>query len=116
MPVQRGKTICFIDNSNVFGGQRTWRIDWEKFANYLERGGPVWQTYFFASEQDPPRAIQSDFYKFLKERLRWEVVLFDLGQRTQRCSACGAQETVPVEKGVDVGLAAKMLMLAFNKA
>ena len=66
MPVQRGKTICFVDNSNVFGGQLAagWRIDWQKFATHLDSTGPVWQTFFFASEQDPPRAIQTDFTGF----------------------------------------------------
>jgi uncharacterized LabA/DUF88 family protein len=118
MPVERGRTICFVDNSNVFGGQRSvgWRIDWQKFAAHLDSTSPVWQTYFFASELDPPRAIQTDFYRFLKEQLRWELRLYDLGQKTQRCSSCGNQERLPAEKGVDVGLATKMLMLAFNKA
>lgn len=118
MPVQRGKTICFVDNSNVFGGQRAsdWRIDWQKLATHIDTNGPVWQTFFFASEQDPPRAIQTDFYRFLKEQLRWEICLYELGQKTQKCSACGNRERLPAEKGVDVGLATKMLILGFSKA
>lgn len=114
MPSQRGKTICFVDNSNVFNGP--WRVDWEKFQSHLEQGGDVWQTYFFAAEQDPPRAIQSSFYRFLKAQLHWEVVLTELGQKTVTCHSCQHKETVHAEKGVDVGLATKMLMLAFNKA
>lgn len=118
MPNNRGKTICFIDNSNIFKGQQAvgWRIDWGKFQNEIEKDGPIWQTYFFASEEDPPRAIQTGFYRFLKDQLRWEVVLYDLGQKRINCNHCGHQETVPTEKGCDVGLATKMLMLAFNKA
>ena len=114
----RGKTICFIDNSNIFGGQQAvgWRIDWSKFQNEIEKDGQVWQTYFFASENDPPRAIQSSFYKFLKEQLHWEVILYELGRKTIRCNQCQKEEAVPTEKGVDVGLATKMLMLAYNKA
>src|SRR5215208_1793062 len=52
MMTSRGKTICFIDNANVFYGQQDsgWRIDWEKFIKHLEQDEPIWQTYFFASE------------------------------------------------------------------
>lgn len=118
MSNQRGKTICFIDNSNIFHGQQAvgWRIDWGKFQGKVEEEGPIWQTYFFASEEDPPRAIQSAFYRYLKEELRWEVVLFELGKKTVTCDRCNQTRTVQAEKGADVGLAAKMLMLAFNKA
>ena len=64
----RGKTICFIDNSNIFHGQQAvaWKIDWEKFQKEMEKDGEIWQTFFFASEEDPPRALQTNFYKFLK--------------------------------------------------
>jgi len=118
MADQRGKTICFIDNSNIFHGQKAvgWRIDWGSFHTKIEQEGPIWQTYFFASEEDPPRAIQSNFYRYLKENLRWEVVLFELGKKTITCENCSQTRTVPAEKGADVGLATKMLMLAFNKA
>ncbi|MBM3243184.1 NYN domain-containing protein [Candidatus Poribacteria bacterium] len=118
MPIQRGKTICFIDNSNIFKGQQDlgWRIDWSKFQTKIEEDGSIWQTYFFASENDPPRAIQSTFYRFLKEQLRWEVFLYDLGKKTIKCNQCGHSEVVPTEKGADVGLATKMLILGSNKA
>ena len=118
MSNQRGKTICFIDNSNIFHGQQAvgWRTDWGKFLNEIQKDGPIWQTYFFASEEDPPRAIQSNFYRYLKETLRWEVVLFELGKKTVTCDNCNQSRTVQAEKGADVGLATKMLMLAFNKA
>jgi hypothetical protein len=118
MPINRGKTICFIDNSNIFHGQQSagWRIDWQKFKVKMEEDGLIWQTYFFASENDPPRALQNSFYQSLKKNLRWEVVLYDLGRKTVNCNGCGQSEIVPTEKGVDVGLATKMLMLAFNKA
>ena len=118
MPNSRGKTICFIDNSNIFHGQQAvgWRIDWEKFQQFLEQSGQIWQTYFFASEEDPPRAIQTRFYQFLKNQLRWEIVLYTLGEKSVHCQNCGQSETVPDEKGTDVGIATKMLMLAINRA
>lgn len=118
MPTPRGKTICFIDNSNVFGGFKAagWRIDWAKFQRYLEQSEPIWQVHFFASEQDPPRAIQTEFYRYLKDHLHWEVHLYDLGKKTHTCSGCGNKDTTPTEKGVDVGLATKMLILGVNRA
>jgi len=114
----RGRTICFIDNSNVFLGQlsKGWRFDWEKFESKLEQKGDIWQTHFFASENDPPRAMQQGFYKSLRDNLRWEVHIYDLGRRTTKCTSCGNTDTVKAEKGVDVGLATKMLTLGVNKA
>ena len=118
MTTTRGKTICFIDNANIFHGQHDagWRIDWEKFQHYLEKDEPIWQTYFFASETDPPREEALGFYQFLKEQLRWEVVLYPLGKKTVRCQHCDHTDTVLTEKGVDVGLATKMLTLGLNQA
>ncbi len=118
MSATRGKTICFIDNGNIFYGQQTagWRIDWQKFLQYLEQDSQIWQTYYFASQQDPPRDEETAFYTFLKEELRWEVSIYALGKRTITCSKCRHTKTVPVEKGVDVGLATKMLMLGMNQS
>jgi uncharacterized LabA/DUF88 family protein len=118
MSATRGKSICFIDNANIFHGQQDmgWRIDWEKFARYLERDGEIWQTYFFASEHNPPLPAESSFYQFLKEQLRWEVSLYQLGRKTINCNSCNQSHTLPAEKGVDVGLATKMLMLGINQA
>lgn len=114
----RGRTIIFIDNSNVFHGQMTagWRIDAKKLQNYLSREGEIWQTYIFASVSDPPRYQQTNFYKFLKNDLRYEVLLYELGRKTVKCFNCGKIRSVRVEKGVDVGVATKMLTLANNRA
>jgi uncharacterized LabA/DUF88 family protein len=117
MAASRGKTICFIDNANIYHGQvDNWRIDWQRFIAFLQQNGEVWQTYFFASETDPPSDSATAFYQFLKEEMRWEVVLYPLGKKTMRCNECGHEHTTYAEKGVDVGLATKMLMLAVNQA
>lgn len=118
MATERGKTICFIDNANIFHGQQEagWRIDWEKFIKYLEEGGEIWQTYIFASEHNPPLPQESSFYQFLKEQLRWEVMLYPLGLHTVTCNSCDHKHTTFVEKGVDVGLATRMLTLGINQA
>lgn len=118
MPLGRGRTVCFIDNSNIFHGQQSagWRIEWQRFVQHFEQHDQIWQTYFFASVQDPPRAAQEGFYKYLKEQLRWEVVLYSLGTKTVTCNNCGHSEMIATEKGADVGVATKMLMLGMNKA
>ncbi len=118
MATDRGKTICFIDNANIFHGQRDegWKIDWRKFGRYLEESGEIWQTYFFASYQEPMASEQEAFFLFLKESLRWELKLYALGKRTASCRNCGHEATQPVEKGVDVGIATRMLTLAMNQA
>jgi uncharacterized LabA/DUF88 family protein len=114
----RGRTIGFIDNSNVFHGQRTagWRIDAKKLHSYLEREGDIWQVFFFASVTDPPRFQQTNFYGFIKNEMRYEVLLYELGRKTIRCDNCHISRVTPVEKGVDVGLATKLLVLANNRA
>ncbi len=60
--------------------------------------------------------MQTAFYKFLKNELRYEVLLYTLGRKTIRCRRCGATRVVPVEKGVDVALATRLLVLANNRA
>lgn len=118
MVVARGKTICFIDDRNIYHGQveSGWKIDWERFMKLLSPDGEVWQVYYFASESDPPSPGETNYYQVLKERLRWEVLTYPLGKRTLTCSQCNHTHTAPAEKGVDVGLATKMLMLGINKA
>lgn len=114
----RGKTICFIDNANIFHGQQDagWRIDWEKFIKCLEKDGEIWQTHIFASEHDPPLQNETNFYQYLKEHLRWEVSLYPLGMKTITCMNCDHRHTVPAEKGVDVGLSIRMATLGVNHA
>jgi len=114
----RGKTIVYFDNSNIFQAQIYvgWRIDAEKLEAKLREAGDVWQVYFFAAVTDPPRYTQTNFYKMLKERLRWETLIFPLGSRTVRCADCNRTRKVPTEKGVDVAIATKLLTHAINRA
>ena len=118
MTTERGKTICFIDDSNIFHGQTEvgWKIDGRKFQDYLSEHGQVWQTFYFGSAFEPETEIQNSFYQMLTNTLRWEVTLYALGKKTIRCGKCNNEATVPAEKGVDVGVASKMLMLVMNRA
>jgi uncharacterized LabA/DUF88 family protein len=114
----RGRTIVYFDNSNIFRGQSDagWRIDAEKLIFRLAQDGDIWQTHFFAAVTDPPRYTQTAFYRMLKEKLRWETVLFPLGNKTFHCRNCNKIHRLKTEKGVDVAIATKMLTHAINKA
>jgi len=114
----RGRTIVFIDNSNVFLGSRNagWRIDAKKLHQCMSKDGEIWQTFFFASVTDPPRYRQTNFYRFIKNEMRFETFIYEVGYKTVSCKNCGHSHRVPVEKGVDVGLATKLLTLANHRA
>jgi uncharacterized LabA/DUF88 family protein len=114
----RGKTIMFVDNSNIFHGsqQAGWRIDAKKLHAKIETEGPIWQTFFFAAVSDPPRYNQTSFYKILKNDLHYEMTVLPLGSKTVRCVTCGDRRRSFTEKGIDVALATKLLVLANNRA
>jgi uncharacterized LabA/DUF88 family protein len=114
----RGKTIMFIDNSNIFHGsqQAGWRIDAKKLHAKLETDGPIWQTFFFAAVSDPPRYNQTGFYKMLKNDMHYEMTVFPLGTKTIKCAKCSNIRRSYTEKGIDVALATKLLVLANNRA
>jgi uncharacterized LabA/DUF88 family protein len=116
--MNRGKTIMFIDNSNVFHGSRQagWRLDAKKLQATLEKGGPIWQTFFFAAVSDPPRYSQTNFYQMLKTELHYEMTVLPLGHKTVSCFKCGDKRHVYTEKGIDVGVSTKLLLLAHNRA
>ena len=103
----RGRTICFVDNSYIFRGsyKHQWRVDFRKLIDALCENSPIWQTYFFASEEDPPNADQTSLYKYLKLALHFEVNLYPLRKRQMRCNACGNDWSSYSEKAAAVGMA-----------
>ena len=115
---QRGKTIVYFDNSNIFHSQRSarWRIDAGKLQTRLEQDGPIWQVYFFGAATEPPRYMQTAFYRMLKEKLHWETLVLPLGQKTVRCLECNQTRRTYTEKGVDVAIAIRMLTHAIHQA
>ncbi len=114
----RGKTIVYLDNSNIFRGQidAKWRVDPEKLILRLARDGEIWQTHFFAAVTNPPLYKQTAFYRRLKEKLHWETVLFSLGNKTFHCRNCQKTHHLKSEKCVDVAIATRMLTHAIHKA
>ncbi len=109
--MSRGKTVMYIDNSNIFRGCKKsgWRHSYRKIHEHLEAEGPIWETHFFASEVDNPREKQVGFYHSLRRELGYQLHLFQLGSRKVICTSCGRDEWVPNEKGVDVGLVTQLL-------
>lgn len=119
MTPTRGKTICFIDDQNALHGQRSngWRIDWQKFVQHFSNENEeIWQVYYFGGEKENQSEGEANYFQFLKEQMRWEVTTYPLGKRTVKCVNCGESHTHLAEKGVDVGLAIKMLTLGINRA
>jgi uncharacterized LabA/DUF88 family protein len=114
----RGRTICFIDNSYIFRGsyKHQWRVDFRKLVELLSGPGPIWQTYFFASVEDPPNADQTNLYKYLKLVLHFEVYLYPLRKRQMRCNSCGNEWSSYSEKAAAIGMGTTLVSLAYNSA
>src|SRR3990172_6916658 len=119
--MERGRTVMFIDNSNIFQNLRCvkpgYRIDYKKLHRKIQDEGEIWDTYFFAAEKEgAPRETQTAFFEVLKKELGYNIVLTNLKIKTVVCKSCGATHETYLEKGVDVGLATKLLSLLYNKA
>ena len=114
----RGRTIMYVDNSNMFKSQKQvgWKLDVHKLFAKLGETGEIWQTHFFAAVTDPPRYQQTNFYRIVKEELHWETCILPLGRKTLHCYNCDKSWTTSAEKGVDVALATRLLNHAYNRA
>jgi uncharacterized LabA/DUF88 family protein len=121
--MDRGRTILFIDNSNVFKNltkiSNDFRIDYKKFHRLLERDGKIWETHFFATEAIDNVSYedkQMEFYNFLKHSLGYVIHTVQLKVRTIHCQNCKTEWTTYTEKGIDVWLATKLLLLLHHDA
>lgn len=115
----RGKTVMFIDNSNIFQNLRCvkpgYRIDYKKLHKKIAEQGEIWDTYFFAAEREgSPRDTQTAFFDVLRKELGYNIVLASLKVKTITCRNCGEPHEIYLEKGVDMGLAARFLTLLYN--
>lgn len=116
-----GKTIMFIDNSNIFQNLRCiksgYRIDYKKLHKKIQERWPIWETYFFAAEREgSPRDTQTAFFDVLRKELGYNIVLATLKVKTISCRKCGEPHEVYLEKGVDMSLASRFLTLLYNDA
>lgn len=118
MAEPRGRAICFIDNSYIFRGsyKHQWRVDFRKLIESISKDGLIWQTYFFASEEDPPNSDQTSLYKYLKLALHFEVHLYPLRKRQMRCNSCGNEWSSYSEKAAAIGMAGMLVSLGYNSA
>jgi len=103
------RKALYIDNSNIFRGCKKsgWRPSYRKIKDFLgeEEGEECdFNVHFFASEQEVPREKQARFYRALRSDLGFSLHTFKLAHRRVNCPACGREEWIPTEKGVDVGL------------
>jgi len=119
--MQRGRAVMFIDNSNIFQNLKLvrpgYRIDYKKLHKKIEEGGEIWETYFFAAEREgAPRETQTAFFEVLRRELNYNIVLAGLKVKTVTCRFCGQTHEAYIEKGVDVGLATRLLSLLYSNA
>jgi uncharacterized LabA/DUF88 family protein len=115
-----GKTIVYIDNSNIYrGGKDTgWLPEYEKLMRFLEKlGGMIWDVHFFAIEEtSTERTSTSDFFDYLQKGLGFTLHLFTYGFKSIRCIHCGRFSQLTVEKGLDVGMATQIMKDLHNAA
>jgi uncharacterized LabA/DUF88 family protein len=115
-----GKTIVYIDNSNIYrGGKDTgWLPEYEKLMRFLEKlGGMIWDVHFFAIEEtSTERTSTSDFFDYLQKGLGFTLHLFTYGFKSIRCIHCGRFSQLTVEKGLDVGVATQIMKDLHNEA
>lgn len=107
----RDRVCIFIDGSNIYHNLDNIRLGYKlhygKLIDYIiHRGDRVLvKAYYFGSDQPGPNFGQSSFFYELRN-LGIETTIFPLVDRGGR----------QLEKGVDVGLAVKMLAMAKDQS
>lgn len=108
------KTICFIDNGNVFHGIKRvgWRFNWRNLNSYFNKKyNNIWQTYIFLAYH----ADNERFISFCK-KTGWKVFEYPNKTKSFNCRDCGAVSNITTEGCVDVALATKLVYLACTNA
>jgi uncharacterized LabA/DUF88 family protein len=114
------KTIWIIDGAYLFNfsKSRPAGIDYLKIKNELVKAvnGPIFESYYLNSTQDPASDQQNSFHTWLKSAPpkgpKIRVQLYRLKDLHCTCSSCGNQFDRQVQKGVDVGIATLIIKLA----
>jgi uncharacterized LabA/DUF88 family protein len=114
MQNQRKEVVCFVDGPNLFWGNRQSgiKLDYRKLESLLAGNGQVHKTYFFNSTPEESSDAQLAFDTYLRKQLGWSLMKYDLGRKSARCPSCDSMRLVHCEKGVDIGIAMKMLQVA----
>jgi uncharacterized LabA/DUF88 family protein len=111
-----GKTIIFLDGSNLFWASKEvrgakqlqdYRIDYEKLIDQIKCNcsSNITRTYYYGSIPDPPPQKQESYYNKLQ--------ILGIKVRLRKLQHQGDSFT---EKGVDMLLAMDMLSLAYHDA
>lgn len=121
------KVVIFIDGSNFYHGLKSnhskTTIDFEKLANKLSQGRKLIRTYYYnapVNQSEEPARYQSQqkFFSFLHRVPYLETTLGRLvkRERINTCSKCKHEDKIIFhnEKGIDVNIAADMLIMAFK--
>lgn len=111
------KTIWIIDAAYLFNFGKSRPFDYLKLKNQIElaNGGPLYESYYLNSSQDPSSDAQA-FHTWLKtappKGPKFRVQLYKLKTMHMRCPDCGTSFERQVQKGVDVGIATLIMKLA----
>jgi uncharacterized LabA/DUF88 family protein len=116
------KTVWIIDGAYLFSYGKSHPFDYLKLKNELVRlnGGPIYESYFLNSSQDPAAEAQNAFHSWLKSAPprgpKIRVQLYSLKNFHVTCPSCNLQVDRQVQKGVDVGIATLIVKLAAQNA
>ncbi|MZP28651.1 NYN domain-containing protein [Heliobacterium undosum] len=114
-----GRTIWLIDAAYLFNGQESvsnsYAFDYLKLQNKLEMDGKIDRAYYLNCTHDPPSDRQTHFHTWLQkpkpEGPNIIPILYKLKLKEYDCPHCKMKYSLPVQKGVDVGLATLIVSL-----
>lgn len=131
--------LWLIDAGYLFNARHSVRPGYEfsylKLRHYLELQGAIWRAYYFNASPNPPSDAQDNFHRWLRSGPPYgpKIITQIYPLRQQRadkayCEECGQkvslrcqhqEENGPlhrvyneIQKGVDVGIAFRALVLA----
>jgi uncharacterized LabA/DUF88 family protein len=111
------KTVWIIDAAYLFNHGKGRPFDYLKLKNEIVRlnGGPIYESYYLNSTQDPATDGQNAFHTWIKTAApkgpKFRVQLYKLKNMHMTCPECGHQFDRQVQKGVDVGIATLIIKL-----
>ena len=116
------KTVWIIDGAYLFNFGKSSPFDYLKLKNEMVRlnGGPLHESYFLNSSQDPSGESQNAFYTWMKSAApkgpKFRLQLYRLKDFHSTCPKCNHPFARQVQKGVDVGIATLIMKLAAQNA
>ena len=111
------KTVWIVDAAYLFNYGKGHPFDYLKLKNEVVRlnGGPIYESYYLNSTQDPATDAQNAFHTWIKTAApkgpKFRVQLYKLKNMHMTCPSCSHQFDRQVQKGVDVGIATLIIKL-----